>query len=69
MIIMNCTLCQKEITKYDTFYHHLPIDENHSADICEACIEAFTKWQQQKYAVLFPTKAVKKMYGKQKNEQ
>jgi hypothetical protein len=42
----------------------LKIDEQHAADICQKCIDKFVKWQGAIYADLFPTKAMKKRFGK-----
>jgi hypothetical protein len=60
---MNCTICKKPIEKYNPALNHLKIDESHSADICQGCIDKIMKWQQGIYARLFPTAAVKKRYG------
>lgn len=61
---MNCNLCKKPISNYDAIYNHLEIDETHAADICAECVDKFLKWQQGKYARLFPTSAMKKRFGK-----
>jgi len=61
---MNCTLCKKPIHDYHPEFNHLKIDESLDADICSECIDKFVKWQQRIYAKLFPTKAMKKRYGK-----
>lgn len=57
---MNCTLCEKPIEHYDSFFSHFEIDESHSADICPECIEKFTQWRQDVYTKLFPTTAAKR---------
>ena len=59
---MDCALCNASIDKYDPAFHHLKIDEHHAVDICQECIDTFVKWQGSKYAALFPTRALKKMY-------
>lgn len=61
---MKCTLCGRPIQNYDAICNHLEIDEAHAADICTECIDKFVKWQQGKYARLFPTSAMKKRFGK-----
>lgn len=61
---MNCTLCKKPIHNYNPEFNQLKIDESQSADICQDCIDKFLKWQQSIFANLFPTKAMKKRYGK-----
>ena len=61
---MNCTLCKKPIKNYHPELNHLKIDESQSADICSDCIDKIVKWQQSIFAKLFPTKAMKKRYGK-----
>jgi hypothetical protein len=61
---MNCTLCNQPIKNYDARFHHLQIDSSHSADICTECIDKFTKWQGSVISNLFPTKALKKRYEK-----
>lgn len=61
---MDCTLCKKPIKNYNPRFNHLKIDETHSADICTGCTNKFFKWQQQVYAELFPTKAMKMRFGK-----
>lgn len=61
---MKCTLCNEPIDNYNLAFHHLKIDEQHAADICQKCIDKFVKWQGAIYADLFPTKAMKKRFGK-----
>lgn len=61
---MNCTLCGKPIKDYDQRFNHLQIDDSHSADICQGCIDKFTHWQGNRIAQLFPTSAMKKRFGK-----
>jgi len=60
---MKCKLCEQEIPDYNTALNHLVIDEYHEVDICQACVDAFVKWQGKIFATLFPTKALKKRYG------
>ena len=61
---MNCILCKKPIQNYHPTLNHLEIDESHAVDICSECTDKFVKWQQSVFAKLFPTKAMKKRYGK-----
>jgi len=61
---MHCTLCQKLIANYSPEYNHLVIDETHDAEICAECIDKFVRWQRSIFARLYPTKAIKKMFGK-----
>ena len=60
---MKCSLCEKDIADYSIGFNHLVIDEQHSFDICSACIDKFLKWHGKNLATLFPTKAMKKRYG------
>ncbi len=64
---MNCTLCKKSILDYHPDLNHLKINESCEIDICSECINVFMKWQQEKIAKLFPTKAIKKRYEKSKD--
>ena len=59
---MKCTLCQKEIENYTPIFNRLKISESHSVYICQLCSDKFIKWQQRNYAILFPTKALKKRF-------
>ncbi len=61
---MDCALCHKPIRNYDPAFNRLEIDASQSADVCGECIDRFLKWQQRKYALLFPTKAAKKRFGR-----
>lgn len=61
---MNCVLCKKLIHKPNPLFNRLKINESQSVDICSDCIDKFLKWQQGIFANLFPTKAIKKRYGK-----
>ncbi|MDD4353075.1 MAG: hypothetical protein PHN56_01320 [Candidatus Nanoarchaeia archaeon] len=61
---MKCNLCEKEIAKYNTIFNHLIIDDNHSINICLDCSDKFIKWQGKICSIIFPTKAMKKMYEK-----
>jgi len=63
---MKCTLCENPIENYSAEFHHFVVDDKHSADICSKCIDKFFKWQGKKYAVLFPTNAMKKKFGGKK---
>ncbi len=57
---MRCNLCDNSIKDYNSSFNQLQIDELHNVDICQECIDKFVKWQQNKYAQLFPTKTLKK---------
>ncbi len=61
---MKCILCERDIAHYDPEYNRLKIDDGRSVHICRDCITKIMKWQSQKYASLFPTKAMKRLYGK-----
>lgn len=63
---MNCTLCGKKIEGYAAELHHIDIDEKRSAEICSECVDKLMKWHGKKYALLFPTTAMKKRFGKKK---
>jgi hypothetical protein len=65
---MKCALCEKDIENYHSEFQHFVIDEKHAADICGGCIDKFLKWQSKKFAVLFPTSAMKKRFG-EKNKK
>jgi hypothetical protein len=60
---MKCTLCSREIKDYSPAFNHLEIDDSHSAELCQNCIDKFVKWYGSMCANLFPTKALKKRYG------
>jgi hypothetical protein len=60
---MKCNLCGQPIKDYDPAFHHLKLDDSHSAEICPECSDRFVKWQGSKYLKLFPTSAMKKRYG------
>ena len=64
VIIMNCNLCNQPIKNYDERFHHLKIDDIHSVDICPECADKFFKWQGGILSKLYPTKAMKKRYGR-----
>jgi hypothetical protein len=61
---MKCSLCEKEIVNYNSQFNHLDIDEKHSFEICLGCTNKIGKWQGKVIASLFPTKALKKRFGK-----
>jgi hypothetical protein len=61
---VKCSLCEKQIKSYSAVFNHLIIDEKHGLDICTECADKIIKWQGQKYALLFPTKNMKKRYEK-----
>lgn len=61
---MECTICKEEMTNYDPDLNKMRLDGSRSAAICSKCIERFLKWQQKRFARLFPTGAAKKKYGK-----
>ncbi len=59
---MKCTLCEEQIENYTPEFNQLTINESHSVYICQSCVDKFVKWQQRKYAELFPTKRLKKLF-------
>jgi len=61
---MNCELCKKNILNYNADFNCLQLEENKSVNICSDCINKFLKWQQNIFAKLYPTKAIKKRYNK-----
>ncbi|MBU0757770.1 MAG: hypothetical protein KKF44_06890 [Nanoarchaeota archaeon] len=61
---MKCSLCDKLIEKYSVEFNHFKIDDSHSAEICQECIDKFFRWQGELYARLFPTKAMKKRFNR-----
>ncbi len=61
---MKCTLCEKDIDNYSPEFHRFVIDEKRSVEVCGECVDKFFKWQGKKFAVLFPTNAMKKRFGK-----
>jgi len=63
---MKCRLCGKSIENYDAQFNHMSVDESHSAELCQNCIDKFVKWYGSMCANLFPTKALKKRYGENK---
>ncbi len=62
---MNCVLCEKPIKDYSPVFNQLQIDERRSVDVCKDCTEKFLRWQGEKLAALFPSKTMKRMYGKE----
>ncbi|MFX1281996.1 MAG: hypothetical protein ACFFB5_00010 [Promethearchaeota archaeon] len=59
---MECTLCKEQIKNYTCEFNQLEINESISVHICQSCVNKFIKWQQRKYAKLFPTKQAKKLF-------
>ena len=59
---MECTLCREQIKNYTPEFHQLEINESLSVHICQSCVNKFVKWQQRKFAKLFPTKRAKKLF-------
>jgi len=45
-------------------FNPLEINESLSVYICQSCMDKFVKWQQKKYAKLFPTKRAKELLKK-----
>ena len=43
-------------------FNQLEINESLSVYICQSCMDKFVKWQQKKYAKLFPTKRAKELF-------
>jgi hypothetical protein len=58
---MECILCKEYIKNYTPEFNQLEINESQSVHICQSCVNKFVKWQQRKYAKLFPTKRAKKL--------
>jgi len=54
-----CVLCDQEITGYRTELHDLVIDDRRTVRICDDCAGKVLKWQSDRLATLFPTKAAK----------
>ena len=61
---MECTICKREITDFNPILNEMKLDGSRSAPICSECIDGFLKWQQERFAKLFPTAAAKKRYEK-----
>lgn len=59
---MKCSLCGVEIQNYSENFNQLKIDESHTLEICQNCIDKFIKWQQKKFTNLFPTSSLKKHF-------
>ena len=62
-----CRLCGKPISDYTERFNTLPLDEESSVDLCQACIDKFLRWQQERFAKLFPTAAIKKRFEKRRD--
>ena len=63
---MKCSLCENEIMNYTLDFNQLKIDESHTIEICQECIDKFIKWQQKKFVTLFPTSSLKRNFKKEK---
>jgi hypothetical protein len=61
---MKCSLCNQDIKNYQSDFHHLFIDDTHSAELCSDCISKFENWRGSVYAKLFPTSTLKKRFEK-----
>jgi len=61
---MECNLCNKPIKDYNPVFHHLKIDDTISVDICPECVDKVVKWHGKVISELFPTRAMKKRFGK-----
>ncbi|MHA2108256.1 MAG: hypothetical protein ACW99R_11160 [Candidatus Hodarchaeales archaeon] len=59
---MECNWCKEQIENYTPEFNQLEINESLSVHICQSCVDKFVKWQQRKYAKLFPTKHAKKLF-------
>ncbi len=59
---MECTLCKEKIKNFTPEFNQLEINESHSVYICQSCSDKLIRWQQRKYAKLFPTKTLKKLF-------
>ena len=51
---------------YTLDFNQLKIDESHTIEICQECIDKFIKWQQKKFVTLFPTSSLKRNFKKEK---
>ena len=60
MVFKKCSLCENEISNYSKKFNHLKIDDGHTYEICQNCMDKIIKWQQDKFTNLFPTSALKK---------
>ena len=63
-IPMRCVLCNRPIEHYDPGMHELRIDEHRTVAVCDDCTRKFIHWHGEKLARLFPTRAMKKRYGR-----
>ncbi|MFW9905434.1 MAG: hypothetical protein ACFFFH_13925 [Candidatus Thorarchaeota archaeon] len=61
---MECTLCKEQIKKYTPEFNQLAINESLNVHVCHSCVNKFVKWQQRKFAKLFPTKRAKQLFKK-----
>ncbi len=61
---MECILCKEQIQNYTSEFNQLEINESHSVQICQSCVDKIVKWQQRKFAKLFPTERAKKLFNK-----
>jgi hypothetical protein len=59
---MECTLCKEQIKNYTPEFNQLEINKSLSVHICQPCVNKLVKWQQRKFAKLFPTKRAKKLF-------
>jgi len=59
-----CVLCKRPIQGYDSRFNCLMIDDIIEADLCQACIDKFLRWQQKVFACLFPTGAAKRIQSR-----
>ncbi len=60
-----CALCGKAILDYYPGFNRLDLEEG-SVDLCQDCIGRFLEWQQRNLARLFPTRAAKRRFGREK---
>lgn len=61
---MRCVLCNESIENHRPEFHSLKINDQRTVDVCDVCARKFIKWQGEKLAKLFPTRAMKKLHRK-----
>lgn len=57
-----CALCGKEIAKYSEEINRLDLAGKKYANLCSDCVDIFLKWQQERFARMFPTAFAKRMF-------
>jgi hypothetical protein len=61
---MQCKLCDRTIPGFDPKTHRLLLDDDREVAVCEPCALRLTDWLGERMARLFPTKTMKKRYGR-----